>query len=136
MRAVCGRLESRYGYSNTIVYSNFPFPYISQRTSTNQGLNSSLRSSNLGLYAKIETAAQRPMLYSKLTKPLNAYTGGKDSAARIAFLFELSQKLTAPLMETETLKKPKNCGKISKVNSVVTYPHNASLPTVKQNHVF
>ncbi|MEI6747356.1 MAG: DNA methyltransferase, partial [Methylococcaceae bacterium] len=26
MRAVCGRLESRYRYSNTIVYNNFPFP--------------------------------------------------------------------------------------------------------------
>ncbi|MCL2852413.1 MAG: methylase [Defluviitaleaceae bacterium] len=26
MRAVCGRLESRYSYSNTIVYNNFPWP--------------------------------------------------------------------------------------------------------------
>ena len=26
MRAVCGRLESRYRYSNTIVYNNFPWP--------------------------------------------------------------------------------------------------------------
>ncbi|MDP3838276.1 MAG: hypothetical protein Q8Q54_05070, partial [Methylococcales bacterium] len=45
MRAVCGRLESRYRYSNTIVYNNFPFPDIS-------------RNPNLGLYAKIEAAAQ------------------------------------------------------------------------------
>jgi hypothetical protein len=28
MRAVCGRLESRYRYSNTIVYNNFPWPEI------------------------------------------------------------------------------------------------------------
>lgn len=26
MRAVCGRLETRYSYSNTIVYNNFPWP--------------------------------------------------------------------------------------------------------------
>jgi len=26
IRAVCGRLESRYSYSNTIVYNNFPWP--------------------------------------------------------------------------------------------------------------
>ena len=26
MRTVCGRLEMRYRYSNTIVYNNFPWP--------------------------------------------------------------------------------------------------------------
>jgi len=26
MRAVCGRLEMRYSYSNTVVYNNFPWP--------------------------------------------------------------------------------------------------------------
>ncbi len=26
MRQVCGRLESRYRYSNNLVYNNFPFP--------------------------------------------------------------------------------------------------------------
>ena len=26
MRAVCGRLEMRYSYSNSIVYNNFPWP--------------------------------------------------------------------------------------------------------------
>lgn len=30
MRAVAGRLESRYRYSNTIVYNNFPFPFAPQ----------------------------------------------------------------------------------------------------------
>ena len=28
MRAVCGRLEMRYRYSNDIVYNNFPFPAL------------------------------------------------------------------------------------------------------------
>lgn len=30
MRAVCGRLEMRYSYSNTIVYNNFPWPSPSE----------------------------------------------------------------------------------------------------------
>lgn len=30
MRAVCGRLEMRYSYSNTIVYNNFPWPEVSE----------------------------------------------------------------------------------------------------------
>ncbi len=30
MRAVCGRLEMRYSYSNTIVYNNFPWPESSE----------------------------------------------------------------------------------------------------------
>ena len=30
MRTVAGRLESRYRYSNTIVYNNFPFPFAPQ----------------------------------------------------------------------------------------------------------
>ena len=30
MRAVCGRLESRYRYSNDIVYNNFPWPEVSE----------------------------------------------------------------------------------------------------------
>ena len=29
-RAVCGRLEMRYSYSNTIVYNNFPWPEASE----------------------------------------------------------------------------------------------------------
>ena len=28
MRAVCGRLEMRYSYYNTIVYNNFPWPSL------------------------------------------------------------------------------------------------------------
>ena len=32
-RAVCGRLEMRYSYSNTIVYNNFPWPEVTQAQS-------------------------------------------------------------------------------------------------------
>jgi hypothetical protein len=140
MRTVAGRLKSDYSYSNTIVYNNFPFPDIAPRT--NQGLDSSSRSSNPGLYSKIETAAQQILdartaeqerctqqgqkcslatLYAAGNMPTDllkahnaldkavdaayAYTGGKDDATRVAFLFELYQQLTAPLVETEKVKK-------------------------------
>ena len=33
MRAVCGRLEMRYSYSNTIVYNNFPWVLPKDETS-------------------------------------------------------------------------------------------------------
>ncbi|MBQ9454366.1 MAG: hypothetical protein IJU53_01700, partial [Thermoguttaceae bacterium] len=36
MRAVCGRLEMRYRYSNTIVYNNFPWP-LAQEASPERG---------------------------------------------------------------------------------------------------
>lgn len=32
VRAICGRLESRYRYSNTIVYNNFPWPEINEKS--------------------------------------------------------------------------------------------------------
>ena len=34
MRIVCGRLEMRYSYSNTIVYNNFPWPTPTERQKT------------------------------------------------------------------------------------------------------
>ena len=49
MRAVCGRLEMRYSYSNTIVYNNFPWPEWNVDGS----------SANSGLAARIPTAAQK-----------------------------------------------------------------------------
>ncbi|MEI6707053.1 MAG: type IIL restriction-modification enzyme MmeI [Methylococcales bacterium] len=48
--------------------------------------------------------------HNALDKAVDAaynYKGGKDDAARVAFLFEQYQKLTAPLIDTETAKKPK-----------------------------
>jgi hypothetical protein len=126
VRAVCGRLESRCRYSNTIVYNNFPFP---------ENVKPSIK-------AKIEAAAQMvldareleeqrciqqqqkyslAMLYAannmpealqKAHKALDnaidaaySYKGSKEDAARVAFLFELYQKVASPLVEEKTLPK-------------------------------
>ena len=125
MRAVCGRLESRYSYSASIVYNNFPWPEL-----------------NVQNKAKIEAAAQAVLdaravhinasladLYDPLAMPANllkahqaldkavdaayGYKGAATDAARVAFLFERYQQITSllPAVVTKTkkvAKKPSN----------------------------
>jgi len=119
VRAVCGRLESRYRYSNSIVYNNFPWPEITDDK----------------LRAAIETAAQAVLdaragfpdstladLYDPLSMPPAlvkahqtldravdaAYVAAEKAAGRkaprlgtdaerVAFLFERYQQLTSLL---------------------------------------
>jgi hypothetical protein len=127
-RSVCGRLKSDYQYSTGIVYNNFPFPeklttaaktkietaaqqILNARTAeeklcTKQGQKYSLAT----LYAAGNMPADLLKAHNALDKAVDAaysYTGGKDDTARVAFLFEQYQKITAPLIETETAKKPK-----------------------------
>lgn len=108
-RSVCGRLESRYRYSNTIVYNNFPWPEL-----------------DAALQAKISAAAQAILdarakfpgasladLYDQLAMPpalrtahksldkivdaAYGYAGEKDDAARASFVFSLYLKRTTPV---------------------------------------
>ena len=62
------------------------------------------------LYAAGNMPTDLLKAHNALDKAVDAaydYKGGKDDTARVAFLFEQYQKLTAPLIETETAKKPK-----------------------------
>ncbi|TSE29646.1 hypothetical protein Tther_01382 [Tepidimonas thermarum] len=119
VRAVCGRLESRYRYSASIVYNNFPWP-----------------SPTDAQRAAIETAAQWVLdaraqfpgatladLYDPLTMPpalvkahaaldravdaAYGYRGGKDDPARVAFLFARYQQLAAPLAPASRARRRK-----------------------------
>ena len=125
VRAVCGRLESRYRYSKDIVYNNFPWPDLPQKSEPNQPPPPAQKAQ-----AAIETAAQAVLdaraqfpgssladLYDPLTMPpvlLKAHhkldaavdkayqlCGGKKSyasdAERVAFLFQRYQQLTSLL---------------------------------------
>ena len=101
MRTVAGRLESRYRYSNTIVYNNFPFPNVDEEAKT-----------TIGEYAQAILDARKAhpkmtlaQLYNPETMPMNlkqahaalddviddayGYTSGNSDAQRVAFLFEL-----------------------------------------------
>ncbi len=128
MRAVAGRMKSDYSYSNTIVYNNFPFPVdvkpaakkkieeaaqavldariIEEKRCAEKAQKCSLAT----MYAANNMPEELLKAHKKLDAAVDAaynFTGKKDDAARVAFLFEKYQELVAPLVEVEKVKKPK-----------------------------
>jgi hypothetical protein len=116
MRAVCGRLESRYRYSNTIVYNNFPWPetinpdqqvkieaaaqlVLDARTAEeNRCAEQDQKCSLATLYAAGNMPIDLLKAHAQLDKAVDAaydYKGGKDDASKVAFLFEEYQKLVS-----------------------------------------
>lgn len=102
MRAVCGRLESRYQYSAGIVYNNFPWPSPSdaQRTTIEQAAQAVLDARALfptstlaDLYDPLTTPPELTAAHRKLDKAVDvAYgkpAGFPTEAERVAFLFKL-----------------------------------------------
>ena len=111
MRSVCGRLESRYRYSASIVYNNFPWPKDPTEKQTADIGNKA--------QAVLDARAQYPDstladLYDPLSMPPvlqkahqaldravdKAYRKNpfNNEADRVAFLFDLYQQYTAPLL--------------------------------------
>jgi hypothetical protein len=106
VRLVCGRLESRYRYSNTIVYNNFIWP------DTNANLLASLEQSAESILnaRKFYPEANLAELYNPSIMPrelANAhhindkavdkaygYLGENDDASRVAYLFDLYSSTT------------------------------------------
>lgn len=107
MRAVCGRLESRYRYSKDIVYNNFPWPeFVSdeQKKKVEACAQAVLNA------RAVHTGATLADLYDPLTMPKNLLDAhkvldrvvdacyGKKSfpsePARLEFLFERYKDLT------------------------------------------
>ena len=87
MRAVCGRLEMRYSYSNTIVYNNFPWPEASEEqqakiAQTAQGI--------LDARAKYPNSSLAD-LYDELTMPpeLRKAHQANDRAVMQAYGFDV-----------------------------------------------
>jgi hypothetical protein len=131
MRAVCGRLESRYQYSNTIVYNNYPWPTFKEKPSKVQ-VSTAQAAIESAAQAVLDARAQFPGssladLYDPLTMPpalvkahqkldaavdaayaQDAVHPGKKTyttdAERVAYLFELYQRLTS-LLPTDKMKK-------------------------------
>lgn len=119
MRHVCGRLESRYRYSNTLVYNNFPWPVAPS--------DAQVKAIEEKAKAVLDARAQFPNstladLYDPLTMPpvlLKAHQAldkAVDAAyrkqpftserERIEYLFAEYQRLTAPLVSA-AVAKPK-----------------------------
>ncbi|BFM39506.1 hypothetical protein OLK001_14320 [Synechocystis sp. LKSZ1] len=121
VKYVCGRLESRFRYSNTIVYNNFPFP---ENVNDKQKQKvKTLAQAVLDTWAKYPDSSLAD-LYDPLTMPPDLVKAhqGLDKAVnlcyrpqpftnelnRIEYLFSLYEALTAPLLQAEKPKKRKS----------------------------
>jgi hypothetical protein len=128
VRATCGRLESRYRYSKDIVYNNYPWPGSAGEPLSDKHRNAIEQTAQCVLDARAQFAdASLADLYDPLTMPpalLKAHqkldaavdaaylpSGGKKSyasdAERVAFLFELYQRITSLLPAPSVKKKQK-----------------------------
>jgi hypothetical protein len=129
MRYTCGRLKSDYSYSATIVYNNFPWPGFAVEPLSDKHRNAIEQAAQCVLDARAQFAdASLADLYDPLTMPsalLKAHqkldaavdaayqpSGGKKSyasdAERVAFLFELYQRITSLLPVTAVKKSSRN----------------------------
>jgi len=108
MRYVCGRIKSDYRYSNTIVYNNFPWPSPTEKQKQTiikeaEGvLEARKKFPELSLAELYDTTTMLPDLvkaHQKLDKAVEAAYGRSfdDDSQRVAFLFELYQKMTGEL---------------------------------------
>ena len=111
MRAVCGRLESRYSYSAKIVYNNFPWPQnpTEKQTETIKTAAQAVLdaratypdSTLADLYDPITMPAPLLKAHQKLDHSIDrAYRPAPfpDEATRVAFLFAQYQQHTAPVL--------------------------------------
>jgi len=120
MRYVCGRLESRYRYSNSLVYNNFPWP----PNPTPAQVKAIEEKAQAVLDARVQFPGNTLAdLYDPLTMPpalLKAHQAldkAVDTAyrkqpfaserERIEYLFAEYQRLTAPLMAQKKPRKKK-----------------------------
>ncbi len=110
MRAVAGRLESRYRYSSGIVYNNFPWPESPTEKQeadiekcAQAVLDARLQFPDASLADLYDPLTMPPVLlkaHQALDKAVDAAYGKtnfKTEAERVAFLFELYQKYTSLL---------------------------------------
>ena len=122
MRAVCGRLESRYRYSASIVYNNFPWPKdpsekqtadIGNKAQAVLDARAQFPDSTLAdLYDPLSMPPTLQKAHQALDKAVDrAYrkTSFNNEAERVSFLFDLYQQYTAPL-----LPKKKSSGRVTR----------------------
>lgn len=120
VKSICGRLESRYRYSNEIVYTNYPWPenpsekqikIIEEKAQNVLDVRASFPSSSLAdLYSPLTMPPSLVKAHNELDKAVDtAYSkqAFTSEAKRMEFLFELYEKYTAGLFVKEKVKKSK-----------------------------
>lgn len=118
VRTVAGRLKSDYRYSVNIVYNNFPWPKeASEEKRQAVALAADMVSSARGahsdstladLYDPLVMPADLREAHRALDKAVDAvygYRGGRDDAARVAYLFGLYKQLNSELAEPAKPKR-------------------------------
>jgi hypothetical protein len=126
VRSVAGRLESRYRYSNSVVYNNYPWP---EKPTTKQiqaieeagqavleARDKFSKSSLADLYDPLTMPPELTRAHQKLDRAVDlAYEkkGLASDAERVAFLFELYQRYTT-LLPTQSAKKQRRNAKVTK----------------------
>jgi hypothetical protein len=111
MRRVCGRLESRYRYSNKLVYNNFPWPHapsakqLAAVEKAAQGvLDERKKFSKATLAELYDPLAMPPALvkaHAELDRAVELCYRPQEfpgDLQRVEFLFAFYEKLTAPLI--------------------------------------
>jgi len=120
VKLVCGRLESRYRYSASIVYNNFPWPenptdkqVTAIETAAQKVLDTRLQypnSSLADLYDPLTMPSALVKAHNELDKAVDlAYRSQPftSEANRMVYLFELYEKYTANLFTKVKQKKKK-----------------------------
>jgi hypothetical protein len=111
-RYVCGRLEISYRYSKDIVYNNFPYPNPTEKQK--EKIESAARnvldvrakfseSSLADLYDPVAMPAILTRAHQALDRAVDAAYGRTfaDDSERVAYLFDLYQKLSGELFRDE-----------------------------------
>jgi len=118
VKYVCGRLESRFRYSNTIVYNNYPWPenptekqITTIEEKAQKVLDVRLEFPNSSLADLYDPLTMPPALvkaHNELDKAVDLSYRPQpftSEANRMVFLFELYEKYTADLFTKEKPKK-------------------------------
>jgi hypothetical protein len=109
LRSVCGRIKSDYRYSASIVYNNFPWPdctgkqkkVIEKLAQEILNVREKFPKSTLAsLYDPLTMPKELIKAHQKLDKAVEAAYGRsfEDDSQRVAYLFELYQKLSGELV--------------------------------------
>ncbi len=129
--AVCGRLESRFRYSNTIVYNNYPFPVDATQAQIDEVKKCSqavldaraveeercrqmgVKSSLAAMYDSFAMPADLVKAHRALDKAVDkayGYKGADDDASRVAFMFKMYEQLTSllPSAPAKKIRKVKD----------------------------
>lgn len=120
INVVCGRLESRYRYSNEIVYNNYPWPEnpsekqikaIEEKAQAVLDARAAFPNSSLAdLYDPLTMPPALVKVHNDLDKAVDAAYSKQaftSEAKRMEFLFELYEKHTAGLFGGEKKSKKK-----------------------------